>query len=105
MKITTLFPLSDNQGQSFPEEVIENLLRSLTLQFHGCSTDGQVNGRSIDFGIEHKDVSLRVTIVCDKQRLEEIRQRIIEIGRELGQMTMYFEVRDYDGVQILGTAS
>ena len=103
MKITTLLPLSDNHGQSFPEEVIENLLRSLTLQFHGCSTDGQVKGRSIDFGIEHKDVSLRVTIVCNKERLEEIRQRIIEIGRELGQMAMYFEVRDYDGVQILAT--
>jgi hypothetical protein len=26
---------------------------------------------------------------------------MIRIGKELGQRAMYFEVRDYDGVQIL----
>jgi hypothetical protein len=26
---------------------------------------------------------------------------VIKIGKELGQRAMYFEVRDYDGVQIL----
>ena len=104
MKITTLLPLSDNQGRPFPDDVIENVLRSFTLQFHGCSTDGRVKVRSVDFGVEHQDESLRVTVVCSKERLEEIRLRIIEIGRELGQMSMYFEVRDYDGVQVLHTA-
>ena len=32
-------------------------------------------------------------------------QRVIEIGNELGQKSMYFEVRDYDGVQFLKTAT
>ena len=54
-------------------------------------------------GVEHRDESLRVRIICDKERLVEIRQRIVEIGRELGQLSMYFEVRDDDAVQFLST--
>jgi hypothetical protein len=66
MKITTLFPLTNNDNSPFPEEQIENLLKNLALQFNGCSTDGKVKGRSVDYGVEHKDESLRVTIVCTK---------------------------------------
>jgi hypothetical protein len=104
MKITMLLPLADNHGTSFSEGKIEGILNSLVTQFHGCSTDGTVDGRSIDAGHRHRDISLRVTIVCERERLEEIRLRIVEIGRELGQISMYFEVRDYDGVQFLSTA-
>lgn len=103
MKITTLLPLADNEGQPFETGKIDAILRGLAVQFNGCSTDGRVDGRSVDHGIEHHDVSLRVTVACAKERLEELRQRVIEIGRELGQSSMYFEVRDYDGVQVLST--
>lgn len=103
VKIITLLPLADNEGVLFPERQIEEILNSLVTQFHGCSTDGQVDGRSLDQGQRHRDQSLRVTIVCDRDRLEEIRQRVIAIGRELKQISMYFEVRDYDGVQFLST--
>ncbi len=104
MIITTLLPLADNHGTPFSEGKIEAILNSLVSQFHGCSTDGTVDGRSLDAGHRHRDVSLRVTIVCDRERLEEIRERIAEVGRELGQISMYFEVRDYDGVQFISTA-
>ena len=103
MKITTLLPLTDNDGKTFPAARIDTILRSLAVQFNGGSTDGKVDGRSVDAGIEHHDESLRVTIVCAKDRLEELRKRVIEIGRDLGQSSMYFEVRDYDGVQFLPT--
>jgi hypothetical protein len=105
MKITTLLPLADNDGVPFPADKIDNILQSLTVQFHGCSTDGKVDGRSLENGITYKDQSLRVTIVCDNVRLFEVQNRIREIGRELGQVSMYFEVRDYDGVQLLRITS
>ena len=104
MKITTLLPLMNNHGDVLPTERIKAILKSLAVQFSGCSTDGKVDGHSVDDGIEHSDISLRVTIVCAKERLEEIRQRVVEIGRELEQSSMYFEVRDYDGVQFLSTS-
>ncbi|WP_010586115.1 hypothetical protein [Schlesneria paludicola] len=103
MKVTTLLPLMDNQGDPVPTEKIKTILKSLAVQFSGCSTDGKVDGHSVDEGIEHSDISLRVTVVCAKERLDELRQRIVEVGRELKQSSMYFEVRDYDGVQFLST--
>lgn len=101
MQITTLLPLADNQGKPFADSRIDDILNSLASQFSGCSTDGTVDGRSVARGRTHRDVSLRVTIVCNKERLEEVRVRVTEIGKELEQDTMYFEVRDYDGVQFL----
>lgn len=47
------------------------------------------------------NVGLRVTVVCDRVQLDEAREAVIRIGVELRQRAMYFEVRDYDGVQIL----
>jgi hypothetical protein len=40
-------------------------------------------------------------VVCDRILLEEAKEAVIRIGTELRQRAMYFEVRDYDGVQIL----
>lgn len=105
MKVTFLLPLSDNDGTPFSDELIDSVLSRLTRQFHGCSTDGKVDGRSVDDGVEHHDVSLRVTIVCDKQQLGVLRDVVTGIGRELHQKSMYFEVRDYDGVQFLPTGA
>ena len=103
MKVTTLLPLNDNAGMPFATDQIDTVLRSLAIQFNGCTTEGKVEGRSVHSGVEHRDESLRVTIICERQRLEEIRQRIIEIGRELGQLSMYFEVRDDESVHFLST--
>jgi hypothetical protein len=49
----------------------------------------------------YRDVTVRVTVICDRIMLEEARQAVIRIGKALKQRAMYFEVRDYDGVQIL----
>ena len=100
MKFTTLLPLADNQGQPLTTQV-DVIVQSLAIQFGGCSVEGLIDGRWMDAGVEYRDQSLRVTVVCDNARLDEARQRVIEIGRELGQLAMYFEVRDYDGVQFL----
>ena len=100
MKFTTLLPLTDNQGDSQAAKV-EAIVQSLAIQFGGCSMEGIVDGRWFDAGTEYRDQSLRVTVVCDNERLDDARQRVIEIGRDLGQIALYFEVRDYDGVQFL----
>lgn len=102
MKVTTLLPLNDNDGNPFSVEKLDRVLNSLAVQFNGCTTEGRVEGRSVHGGVEHRDELLRVTIFCERSRLEEIRRRIVEIGRELGQLSMYFEVRD-DEVQFLST--
>lgn len=103
MRVTTLLPLNDNSGTPFPTEKMDGVLKSLASQFNGCTIEGRVEGRSWHSGVEHRDESLRVAVICDRQRLDEIRKRVIEIGQELGQLSMYFEVRDDESVQFLST--
>jgi hypothetical protein len=101
MKITTLLPLANNTGQPLATETVNAIIESLAEQFSGCTTDGVVDGHSVDGGKPHRDQSLRIGIVCENNRLSEAQAAILRIGRELKQQTMYFEVRDYDGVQFL----
>ena len=50
--------------------------------------------------VRHDDTQ-PVIVSCDRERLDESRQLIVAIGRQLGQKAMWFEVQYYDGVQIL----
>jgi hypothetical protein len=75
----------------------------LTRQFGGCSEEGLTKGQWIDpaDATRYRDEAIRVSVVCDRILLEEAREDVIRIGKQLQQRAMYFEVRDYDGVQIL----
>jgi Rieske Fe-S protein len=53
MKVIFLLPLANNHGEPFADELIDSVLSSLTRQFSGCSTDGKVDGRSIDMVCPH----------------------------------------------------
>lgn len=101
MKFTTLLPVADNDGRKFPREQMLDIIVRLGTQFGGASQEGFVRGLWLDAGRMYHDKSIRVSVVCDNSRLEEARQAVIAIGRELGQLVMYFEVRDYDGVQFI----
>jgi len=103
MKFTTLLPLYFNDGREVPEEKNKEFLDSFAFQFGGCSDEGITLGQWIDpKDLQlYRDESRRVSVVCDNSLLWEAQQTVVKIGRELGQPAMYFEVRDYDGVQIL----
>jgi hypothetical protein len=103
MKFTTLIPMRFNDGRNVPNEQMDQIIDWLTLQFNGCSDEGVTKGQWLDPKDSqlYRDESRRVSVVCDNGLLEKARQAVIRIGKELGQLAMYFEVRDYDGVQIL----
>ena len=52
-------------------------------------------------GTKYRDETHRVTVVCDRIMLDDARAAVVRIGQILKQRAMYFEVRDYDGVQFL----
>ncbi len=52
-------------------------------------------------GKHYHDRGIKVTVACPRERLEEAKEVVRAIGKQLGQKAMYFEVRYYDGVQIL----
>jgi len=103
MKFTTLIPLHFNDGREVPPEQISKILDDLALQFGGCSDEGVTKGQWLDPKdlTLYRDESRRVSVSCDNRLLWEARQTVIRIGKELGQRAMYFEVRDFDGVQVL----
>lgn len=103
MKFTTLIPTRLNDGRKVPKRQLERILDGLAATFGGCSDEGLTKGKWIDpkDSVHYRDESLRVSIVCDRIMLDDARTAVLDIGRRLRQRAMYFEVRDYDGVQIL----
>jgi hypothetical protein len=103
MKFTTLIPLRFNDGREVPPEQMSRIIDELVLRFGGCSDEGVTKGQWLDPKDSqlYRDESRRVSVVCDNRLLWEAQQAVIKIGKELGQLAMYFEVRDYDGVQLL----
>jgi len=103
MKFTTLIPMRFNDGRKVPLEQIDRIIDELAAQFNGCSDEGVTKGQWLDPKNSrlYRDESRRVTVVCNNAQLREAEQAVIKIGQELGQRAMYFEVRDYDGVQFL----
>ena len=103
MKFTTLIPTRLNDGSRVPARKLRRFMEELTEEFGGCSEEGLTKGQWIDpaDATRYHDESIRVSVVCDRIMLNEARDAVIRIGLELRQRAMYFEVRDYDGVQIL----
>jgi hypothetical protein len=103
MKFTTLIPMRFNDGREVPGEELNRIIDQLAAQFKGCSDEGVTKGQWLDPKNSHlyRDESRRITVVCNNAQLWDAQQAVIKIGQELGQRAMYFEVRDYDGVQFL----
>jgi hypothetical protein len=103
MKFTTLIPTRLNDRSRVPPKTLHRIINDLATQFGGCSEEGLTKGQWIDpaDATRYRDETIRVSVVCDRVLLDEAREAVIRIGMELQQRAMYFEVRDYDGVQFL----
>lgn len=103
MKFVTRLPLADNSGERFPESMIQGIIQSLAIRFGGASVEGPHHGIWLHAGQMYDDESMKVEIVTQDDRVSEAREAVREIGRQLGQIQMYFEVIANDGVEFLDT--
>lgn len=102
MKFTTLIPTTHNDGMPVEPSALNRVIESLWRPFAGMTREGIVTGHWIDNdGTEFMDECLKISIECDRTRLNEAVRAVRRVGRKLGQRAMYFEVAGYDGVQIL----
>ena len=99
----TLIPTRLNDGSKVPAFELKEIIDGLAIEFGGCSDEGLTKGQWIDphDASLYRDECRRVSVVCDRILLDEAREAVLRIGKALRQRVMYFEVRDYDGVQIL----
>ncbi len=101
MKFTVLIPVADNNHKPFSKSKLTSITTRLAFQFGGCTMERNIEGIWFDGPTVYRDRHLRVTVVCDKTRRAEARQAVIEIGKELGQLSMFWEVVEKDGVEII----
>ena len=102
MKFTTLIPTTRNDGTVVEPTILSRLIDRLWRPFGGMTEEGQVTGHWIDEdGAEFTDICIKISIECDRDRLQEAMRAVRRAGRKLSQKAMYFEVAGYDGVQIL----
>jgi hypothetical protein len=85
---------------------LQAILNETARRFGGFTLGALQKGAWLDpqSGKTHFDNTHPLVVNCDRSQLESARQWVLEIGRRLDQKAMYFEVRDYDGVQILNVA-
>jgi hypothetical protein len=102
MKFTTLIPTTRNDGTPIKPSFLDRVLDDLWRPFRGMTEERDVKGHWIDDdGTKFTDVCIKVSIECDRDRLQEAIRAVRRTGRKLSQKAMYFEVAGYDGVQIL----
>lgn len=103
MTFTTIIPKHRNDGSPVSRKEMNAILAGLRARFGGVTVDGEIEGQWVDQtdGKVYRDRSLKVTVACDRERLHEAEEAVREIGRQLEQKAMYFEVRYFDGVTFL----
>jgi hypothetical protein len=77
-----------------------NLVRD---QFRGYSLEGPFQGTWVaDDGQTYEETSYRLEVLVPDDRLSEARALFIQIGRQLGQRAIYFEIRNEGEIIDLG---
>jgi hypothetical protein len=101
MVFLTTIPTRRNDGSRVSQAELAGITKSLYDRFGGCTVQPGVTGHWIEAGRHYQDDNLLVTVACDSDRLAEAETVVRQIGRQLEQKAMWFEVRYFDGPRIL----
>ena len=102
MIFTTRIPTHFNDGSPVAQSLMNSILVDIHTTFGGYTLEGPAQGAWVDDdGNVYQETSFRLEVACQRGRYLECRDKVIEIGRQLKQKAMYFEVRYVDGVEII----
>lgn len=102
MKFMTYLVTHYNDGRPVNRKEREAILISAWQEFGGYTFSGPQTGAWGDeTGKLYAERSYRLEVVTERSKLNDAINWVKDIGRRLKQKAMYFEVRDYDGVQII----
>jgi hypothetical protein len=98
----TRIPTHYNDGTPVPKAVLDEITDEVFEAFGGCTLEGPGTGVwRDDQGKVYAEQSFRLEVACDRSHYPEAREMVLRIGQRLGQKAMYFEVRYFDGAEIL----
>lgn len=95
MLVITRLPTHRNDGSKVSRRELRAILTRIRDTFRGYSLEGPFQGAWIaDDGGAYSQTSYRLEVVVPAKRLAQAREMFIDIGRQLGQRAIYFEVRE-----------
>ncbi len=95
MLVITRIPTHRNDGAKIRVTERREILRQVRDAFGGYALEGPFQGAWVaDDGKVYEETSYRLEVIIDPGQLQVARQLVIDIGKQLGQRAMYFEVRE-----------
>jgi hypothetical protein len=93
LEATVYLPLVDNQGKPFSDAELQEALGLLVDRFGGATVGERAEGYWRDANQRvHREPVRRVTVVFPRDRLDEFRDALRQLGRRLGQETIYLRL-------------
>ena len=99
-RFMTYLPLADNDGNAFPQSVIDGIIEDLYTTFGGCTVGSNGTGYWKDGETLYVDENVSVSVAIDENNVELAKSKVREYGKLLGQEAMYFELIHSD-IEIL----
>jgi hypothetical protein len=89
-------PLTYNDGTQVPKGTIETIQEQIFAAFAGWTIEGTVKGAyRMQSGEKRVEDSLKVSIILDESRINELEAMVAQWCGELGQETMLLKITDY----------
>jgi hypothetical protein len=101
VKWSTVIVQKYNDNSPVPEETTKGILDEVDHRFGGSTVTREVDGRELDPANRCVKIepAIKVEVACERERLNEAKDFVQGIGRQLLQREMYFE--GPDGVHFL----
>ncbi len=91
---TIYLPLQDNLGNEFPQDEWEAAIEVLVQEFGGATLGAKQEGFWVSgHHIQREPVRL-LTISFEHSRLDRFREKVREVGRRLGQDSVYVRFQE-----------
>jgi hypothetical protein len=98
MLAITRIPTHRNDGSKINPRERRAFLTLVRDAFGGYSLEGPFQGAWVgDDGEVYEETSYRLEVLVPPERLSEARELFMNLGKQLGQRTIYFEVREGGG--------
>jgi hypothetical protein len=94
-KCILLLPTAYNDGKEVSPDVLVGILRNIDEAFDGHTVDGLCDGvYKMDDGTMSRDKSLKVWVVVDPKRVDDLKKMAARFAGVLKQESLYFEVTE-----------
>ena len=95
MLVITRIPTHRNDGSKVGRRELRSILNRICDAFGGYALEGPFQGAwDADDGKRYEETSYRLEVIVAPEDAKAARELFMEIGLQLGQRAIYFEVRD-----------